>query len=487
MDTTNYVGCGSQTTLLANAHAAFKHLPKQIVELGHVFTDAGFELALVGGPVRDAFLAKTPHDFDLTTNARPDDTQELLRKWGANTWTAGKAFGTIGGQKAGLTVEVTTYRTEEYDSTSRKPTVQYGDHLEGDLSRRDFTINACAMLLPQLKLVDPHGGLEDLAEGVLKTPVSAQQSFDDDPLRIMRAARFTAQLGIDVSEDVMAAMSAQAPRLQIVSAERIQAELHRLMISPYPRRGLELMVYTGVCDEVLPEFSALRDTVDEHNRHKDVFEHTLTVLDNAMSMETDETGPVPAPDFILRFAAIMHDVGKPDTRKFEPDGTVSFHHHEVVGAKLTRARMRALKFDKATTKAVTKLVRLHLRFHGYGEQGWTDSAVRRYVADAGDLLQRLHRLTRADCTTRNRRKANYLRAAYDDLEARIDQLAKQEKLDAVRPDLNGDQIMSILGLEPGPQVGQAYQFLLKLRMEEGPLGQERAEEELVQWWKTHNK
>ncbi|MDO5049029.1 MAG: CCA tRNA nucleotidyltransferase [Actinomycetaceae bacterium] len=478
------VGCQDTDRLLKNAEDALTRLPESIFELGRVFSRAGFELSLVGGPVRDAFLALTPHDFDLTTNARPDDTERLLGQWGDTTWAVGKAFGTIGARKGDLIVEVTTYRTEEYDMDSRKPQVEYGDTLEGDLTRRDFTVNACAMTLPDLELVDPHGGLQDLADAVLRTPVTAAQSFDDDPLRIMRAARFSAQLGIDVSEDVMRAMADQAHRLEIVSAERIRAEFERLMISPKPRRGLELMVHTGVADIVLPELSNLQDLKDEHNRHKDVYEHTLTVLEHAIALESGPDGPVPGPDFVLRFAAIMHDIGKPDTRRFEPDGTVTFHHHEVVGAKMTRKRMRDLKFDKATTKAVVELVRLHQRFHGYGEQKWSDSAVRRYVSDAGPYLEHLHRLTRADCTTRNRRKSAYLQAAYDDLENRIHELEKQEELDAIRPDLDGKQIMEALDLKPGPEVGRAYKYLLALRMEHGPLGEQRAREELLKWWES---
>ena len=478
-----------QTTvadLMANAKQAFATLPPDLLKLARIFADAGEEIALVGGPVRDAFLGVAPHDFDLTTSARPERTESLLKQWGGATWDIGRQFGTIGGHRRGLQVEITTYRTDHYDPDSRKPDVTYGDTLEGDLTRRDFTVNAMAMRLPQMVLVDPHQGLEDLAQGRLRTPVSAVQSFDDDPLRIMRAARFAAQLGIDVDMDVMDAMTDMASRLDIVSKERIQAELVRLLVSPYPRRGLELMVHTGVCDLVLPEFSALQATYDEHGRHKDVFEHTLTVLDQAMDLETGPEGAVPAPDFILRFAAIMHDVGKPATRRFEPDGTVSFHHHEVVGAKLTRKRMKALKFDKATTQAVTTLVNLHLRFHGYGDSGWSDSAVRRYVTDAGEQLERLHRLTRADCTTRNRRKAAHLSAAYDDLESRIAALKEREQLDAIRPDLTGDEIMAILGLTPGPQVGKAYKFLLNLRMEEGPHSPQEAEAALREWWDHTN-
>ncbi len=477
------VGSGNVPQLLANARQTLAALPRPLLTLAELFTQSGYELSLVGGPVRDAFLGVEPHDFDLTTNARPDQTEELLDRWADTTWDMGRDFGTIGARKGELVVEITTYRTEEYRSDSRKPTVAYGDELEGDLSRRDFTVNAVAMRLPQMALVDPFGGLEDLANGFLRTPVSALQSFEDDPLRIMRAARFAAQLGIDVDLSVMEAMEKLADRLQIVSPERIRAELEHLIVSPFPRRGIELMVYTGVADQVLPELSALVATADEHGRHKDVYQHTLTVLDQAIALETGPDGPVPGPDFVLRFAALMHDVGKPDTRKFEAGG-VSFHHHELVGAKLTKKRMKALRFDKRTTEAVTQLVAQHLRFHGYGEQSWSDSAVRRYVTDAGEQLQRLHRLTRADCTTRNRRKADFLSAAYDDLERRIDQLAQQEELSSIRPDLDGEQIMSLLSLKPGPQVGRAYKYLLGLRMEEGPLGEEEATKRLLSWWES---
>lgn len=471
-------------SLMVNARNAFANLPSEILELGRVFEDAGEEIALVGGPVRDAFLGVNPHDFDLTTSARPDKTEELLAMWGDAVWDIGKEFGTIGGRRKNLVVEVTTYRTDSYEVGSRKPEVAFGDTLEGDLTRRDFTVNAMAMRLPSMTLVDPHNGLEDLAASRLRTPVTAEQSFDDDPLRIMRAARFSAQLGIDVDMDIMNAMEIMASRLEIVSAERICAELQCLIISHWPRRGLELMVHTGVAKIVLPEFATLVETVDEHNRHKDVYEHTLTVLDQAIALETGPDGPVPGPDFILRFAALMHDVGKPDTRVFEKNGTVSFHHHEIVGAKMTRKRMRALKFDKATTQAVEKLVSLHLRFHGYGEVAWSDSAVRRYVADAGDQLERLHRLTRADCTTRNRRKAMMLSSAYDDLENRIVALREQEELDAIRPDLDGDQIMEILGLRPSRAVKLARDYLMELRLENGPMGEEAAKAALLDWWSS---
>lgn len=475
-------GVNRRARILMQGQQALHNLPAAISELGSIFARSGFELALVGGPVRDAFLGLPIHDFDLATSAHPEQTEQLLAQWGDTTWDIGKEFGTIGAARDGLVVEVTTYRTEAYDPHSRKPEVEYGDTLEGDLTRRDFTVNAMAVRLPQLELVDPCGGLAALLLGELDTPAPATQSFDDDPLRIMRACRFASQLGFSVSERVFSAMARQAERLSIVSVERVQAELHRLIIGKQPRRGLELMVETGVADVVLPEIANLRETVDEHGRHKDVYEHTLTVVDKAIALETDDDGPVPAPDFVLRFAALMHDVGKPATRRFEPNGTVSFHAHDIVGARLTRKRMQALRFDKASTKAVARLVELHLRFHGYGEQEWSDSAVRRYVTDAGPLLERLNRLTRADCTTRNRRKAARLSAGMDDLERRIAELKEQEEIAAIRPDLDGRQIMEILELSPGREVGQARDFLLQLRMEEGPLGQEEATARLLQWW-----
>ena len=472
----------SPAELLRTALTVITEHAPQAIELGSVFADAGHELALVGGPVRDAFLGRAGVDLDFATSARPEQTEQLLTAWGEATWDMGREFGTIGARKGSALVEVTTYRSEAYDPSSRKPDVVYGDTLDGDLSRRDFTVNSMALRLPELVFVDPFHGLQDLADGVLRTPATPEQSFTDDPLRMMRAVRFAAQLGFDVHPDVLAAMTAMADRIQIVSAERVQAELVKLMLAPSPRRGLELMVHTGLADHVLPELPALQLTIDEHHRHKDVYEHTLTVVDQAIDLETGPDGPVPGPDLVLRLAALLHDIGKPATRRMEPGGGVSFHHHEVVGAKMAAKRLKALRFDKATISAVTKLVFLHLRFHGYGEASWSDSAVRRYVTDAGDQLERLHRLTRADCTTRNRRKAARLSHAYDDLEARIAELAEQEELKAIRPDLDGNQIMEILGIPPGRQVGQAYQHLLALRMERGPLGEDEARRELLAWW-----
>ncbi|MDP3966849.1 MAG: CCA tRNA nucleotidyltransferase [Nocardioides sp.] len=449
-------------------------------ELGALFAGVGEELALVGGPVRDAMLGRAHHDLDFATSARPDVTEGLLRRWsGGGTWDMGRAFGTIGARRGDWVVEVTTYRSEAYDSTSRKPTVAFGDTLAGDLGRRDFRVNAMAVRLPGRVVEDPFGGVVDLVEQVLRTPGTPEDSFGDDPLRMMRAARFTAQLGFSVAPDVVAAMRAMAERITIVSAERVRDELVKLVCAPYPRRGLALLVETGLAEHVLPELPALALERDEHHRHKDVYEHTLTVLEQAMDLE-HRLGD--GPDFIARFAALMHDVGKPRTRRFADDGTVTFHHHDVVGAKITRKRMKALRFSGDEIDAVALLVELHLRFHGYGSGQGTDSAVRRYVRDAGDQLERLHVLTRADSTTRNKRKADRLRRTYDDLEARIAHLSEAEELASLRPDLDGNQIMEILGVGPGREVGEAYRFLLELRMDEGPLDTDRARTELLAWW-----
>jgi poly(A) polymerase len=393
----------------------------------------------------------------------------------------GREFGTIGGRRGGTLVEVTTYRADSYGDQSRKPEVAFGDSLESDLARRDFTVNAMAVRLPSLEFVDPFDGLADLAAGVLRTPIEPEISFSDDPLRMMRAARFASQLGLEVEATTLGAIERMSERLGIVSAERVRDELTKLLLGADPRRGLEILVGCGLADQVIPEVSALRLEVDEHHHHKDVYEHTLTVIDQAIALETGPEGAVPGPDLVLRLAALMHDIGKPATRRFEPGGVVSFHHHEIVGAKMAARRLKALRFDKVIIQAVARLTELHLRFHGYGEASWTDSAVRRYVTDAGEQLERLHRLTRADCTTRNRRKADQLSFAYDDLEHRIAELREHEELKAIRPDLDGEQIMAILGIPPGRAVGEAYAFLLELRMEEGPLGEEEARGRLLAW------
>ncbi|MET7405131.1 CCA tRNA nucleotidyltransferase [Streptomyces parvulus] len=445
-------------------------------DLARRFQEAGFSLALVGGSVRDALLGRLGNDLDFTTDARPQDVLKIVRPWADAVWEVGIAFGTVGAQKDGYQVEVTTYRSEAYDRTSRKPEVSYGDSIEQDLVRRDFTVNAMAVALPEKQFIDPHGGLDDLAARVLRTPGTPEESFSDDPLRMMRAARFAAQLDFEVAPEVVAAMKDMAGRIDIVSAERVRDELNKLILSAHPRKGLTLLVESGLADRVLPELPALRLERDEHHRHKDVYDHTLIVLEQAMALETE------GPDLTLRLAALLHDIGKPRTRRFEGDGRVSFHHHEVVGAKMTKKRMTALKYSNDLVKDVSRLVELHLRFHGYGTGEWTDSAVRRYVRDAGPLLDRLHKLTRSDCTTRNKRKASALARAYDGLEDRIAQLQQQEELDSIRPDLDGNQIMSILDVPPGPAVGQAYKHLLELRLENGPMEHEAAVAALREWW-----
>jgi poly(A) polymerase len=446
-------------------------------------------LALVGGPVRDAFLGRRSPDLDFTTDATPDETLAVIRGWADAHWEIGKAFGTIGLRKGGHLIEVTTYRSDVYDRTSRKPEVTFGSTLSEDLVRRDFTVNAMAVRFPSLEFVDEHGGLADLAARMLRTPSSPEASFADDPLRMLRAARFASQLGFTVAPAVTAAMTTAAGTLSIVSAERVREEFTRLVMSDSPREGLTLLVETGLADVFLPELPALQLEVDEHHHHKDVYQHSLTVLEQAIALEGPRVVPgvaapetVDGPDLVLRLAALLHDVGKPATRRFEPRGGVSFHHHEIVGAKLVTKRLRAMRYDKETIAAVSRLVELHLRFHGYGAGEWTDSAVRRYVTDAGPLLPRLHLLTRSDSTTRNARKAQRLATTYDELEGRIERLKAAEELAAVRPELNGNEIGEILGVPPGKVIGEAYRFLLGVRLDEGPIGKDAAREHLLAWW-----
>lgn len=450
--------------------------------LAEVFAAAGYELALVGGPVRDAFLGRTATDLDLTTGATPDEILALVAPLAQAHWDIGRDFGTVGARIDGVTVEITTYRSDAYAADSRKPEVVFGTTLDGDLARRDFTVNAMALrLLPggDPILVDPTGGLDDLFARRLRTPSAPQVSFGDDPLRMMRAARFVAQLGFTLDADALAAAQGMAERIGIVSAERVGEELTKLMLAPDPAAGIRLLVDAGIAEQVLPEVPALQLEIDEHAHHKDVYEHSLTVLRQAVQLEGERGHE---PDLVLRLAALLHDIGKPDTRRIEPGGTVTFYHHDVVGAKLAARRLRALRFDKETVQAVAELVRLHLRFFGYSEGAWTDSAVRRYVRDAGELLERLHILSRADVTTRNRRKATRLAAAYDELEGRIAVLAEEEELASLRPDLDGEQIMTLLGIPAGPVVGEAYRFLLDLRLDQGPLGEEEAARRLTAWW-----
>ncbi|WP_196832937.1 CCA tRNA nucleotidyltransferase [Mycetocola sp. CAN_C7] len=454
------------------------------------FADAGFELSLVGGPVRDAMLGRVVSDLDFTTNASPDDILRIVTPLSDAHWDVGREFGTIGArigtERGAETVEITTYRADAYDGITRKPVVAFGDSLEGDLKRRDFTVNAMALRIPEVRLVDPCGGVEDLLSGTLRTPSTPEVSFGDDPLRMMRAARFASQLGFEVDAETRAAMSAMADSIRIVSVERMQVELSKLLCTQKPRTGIELLVESGLADIVLPEIPALRLEIDEHHHHKDVYQHSLTVLEQAIGYE-ESRNPGQAPDLILRLAALMHDIGKPATRRLEPGGAVSFYHHDVVGSKLAKRRLTALRYDNDTIKDVARLIELHLRFFGYTDGAWSDSAVRRYVRDAGHLLERLHLLTRADVTTRNRRKADRLGFAYDDLEARIAELREQEEMDAVRPDLDGNAIQRVLGIKPGREVGEAYRWLLELRLDEGPLGEHEAEQRLRAWWADRNQ
>jgi poly(A) polymerase len=450
-------------------------VPAAADELGALFAHAGHELHLVGGTIRDALLGRSADDLDFTTDARPERVLELVADTADATWTTGIEFGTVGAQLGAVRCEITTYRADRYDRISRNPVVAYGDSLDDDLRRRDFTMNAMALSVPGRVFTDPYGGLRDLATGVLRTPAEPEESFADDPLRMLRAARFVAQLGVTPTPAVVAAMTAMAAQLDRITVERVQVELSKLLLGRYPRRGLELLVDTGVADRVVPELPALRMEIDEHHQHKDVYVHTLTVLDQAILHEVD------GPDLVLRLAAVLHDIGKPATRRHEPGGGVSFHHHEVVGAKLTRARLRALRYPKDVTEDVAKLVLLHLRFHGYGRGEWTDSAVRRYVTDAGPLLDRLHKLVRSDCTTRNKRRAVALARSYDTLEERITRIAAEEDLRAVRPDLDGNEIMRLLDLPPGPLVGEAWRHLKELRLDRGPLDYAEAVDELNRW------
>ncbi|MFT4157410.1 MAG: CCA tRNA nucleotidyltransferase [Microbacterium sp.] len=449
--------------------------------LAEAFDAAGFDLAVVGGPVRDALLGRATHDLDFTTNARPDDILTIVKPISTAHWDIGRAFGTIGARVQGEQVEITTYRADNYDGLTRKPTVEFGDTIDGDLVRRDFTVNAMALQVPAVKLIDPTGGVEDLVGGVLRTPTDPRISFGDDPLRMLRAARFSSQLGFVIDQATSGAIADLRETLKIVSPERVQSELVRLMQTDDPVRGIRSLVDTGLIDEFLPEISALRLEVDEHHHHKDVYEHSLTVLRQAIELEHSRH-PDAGPDVPLRIAALLHDIGKPRTRKLEDGGVVTFHHHDVVGARMARKRLQALRFDTETTDAVATLIELHLRFFGYAEGVWSDSAVRRYVRDAGDLLERLHILTRADVTTRDRRKSARLAAAYDDLEARIAALREQEELDSIRPELDGNQIQQILGIRPGREVGDAYRFLLDLRLDEGVIGADAAEQRLRAWW-----
>ena len=456
----------------------------EATELASLFKSAGYKLALVGGPVRDAILGRLGNDLDFTTDAHPKDCEKILNKWADFVWDIGAAFGTVAGKKGEITVEVTTYRSESYDSSSRKPNVEFGKTIEGDLARRDFTINAMALELttPEPTFIDLFNGVADLQNKLIKTPGKAEESFSDDPLRMMRAARFMSQLNFEIDPSVLVAIKSMATRLEIISFERIRDEFIKILMSPSPRIGITVLVETGLADYFLPEVPKLKLEIDEHHHHKDVYEHSLTVLEQAIGLESRLDGP----NLTLRLAALLHDIGKPKTKQLIAGGGVSFHHHEVVGARMCKERMKKLRFDNHIIEDVSQLVFLHLRFHGYGSGEWTDSAVRRYVRDAGPLLTHLHLLTRADCTTRNKKKAESLAKTYDQLEERIALLMEQEELDKIRPDLSGEEIMQILAIKPSPTVGKAYDFLLELRLEKGPIGKEAATAELLTWWKGQN-
>ena len=449
-------------------------------DLAKKFAEAGFTLALVGGPVRDAILGRLGNDLDFTTNAKPDETKSIIKKGADSLWETGREFGTIAAQFGDVTVEITTYRSEKYETQSRNPEVNFGDNIEGDLLRRDFTVNAMALELTTTPptFIDNFDGVNDLARKVLRTPGTPENSFSDDPLRMMRAARFAAQLGFDVDPTILVAIKEMAARIEIISAERMRDEFVKLIMSENPRIGIALLVETGLADYVLPEIPKLKLEIDEHHHHKDVYEHTLKVLEQAISLE-DRLG---GPNLVIRLAALLHDIGKPKTRELIAGGGVSFHHHEVVGARMAKERLKTLRFSNDVVSDVSSLVFLHLRFHGYGTGEWTDSAVRRYIRDAEHQLIHLHVLTRADCTTRNQRKAESLAKTYDSLEERILKLMAEEELEKIRPDLDGVEIMAILGISPSPIVGRAYQYLLDLRMDRGPLGPDAAKAELLTWW-----
>ncbi|MCA1005770.1 CCA tRNA nucleotidyltransferase [Rhodococcus hoagii] len=470
--------------LLDGAHRTLSSLSDVLDPLGARFTEAGHELYLVGGSVRDAVLGRLGTDLDFTTDARPEQVQQILRGWADNQWDTGIAFGTISAAKGADQIEITTYRTDTYDGVTRNPEVQYGTTLDEDLVRRDFTVNAMAVRVDgsgTFEFVDPLNGMDALLAGVLDTPAAPEISFNDDPLRMLRACRFVSQLGFTLAPRVQEAIVDMSEQIERITAERVHTELDKLILGEFPIDGVNVMCETGLAARVIPEIPQLKLEIDEHHQHKDVYWHSLTVLKQAIDLEDGD------PDLVLRWAALLHDVGKPPTRRHEPGGGVSFHHHEVVGAKMVRKRMRALKYSKQMVDEVGQLVFLHLRFHGYGEGQWTDSAVRRYVTDAGDMLPRLHKLVRADCTTRNKRRAAKLQATYDDLEKRIARIAEQEDLARVRPDLDGNAIMQLLGIPAGPQVGKAWKFLKELRLDRGPLDRDEAEAELLKWWADQPK
>lgn len=445
----------------------------EVEPLAARFVDAGHSIYLVGGIVRDLVLGRVDgtRDLDLTTDARPDQTLALLEGWADACWTQGREFGTIGARKGDTTFEITTHRAEAYRADSRKPHVVFADDVAEDLSRRDFTVNAMALRVPDVELVDPFDGVGDIAAGVLRTPLGPEVSFSDDPLRMLRAARFIAGYGLKPEPALTDAVVRMRHRLEIVSVERVRDELSKLLVVDDPTDGLWFLVDTQLSDEFLPELRALRLEQDPIHRHKDVLTHTIAVVAKT------------SPRLVVRLAALLHDIGKPATRSIGPKG-VTFHHHDVVGARMARDRLRALRYPNDVVADVSRLVFLHLRFHGYSDDVWSDSAVRRYARDAGPLLDDLNELVRSDCTTRNERKARMLAARMDALEARIAELREREELDAVRPDIDGNRVMELLGIGPGPEVGEALSMLLEARLEEGPLGEEEAERRLLDWWKS---
>lgn len=447
-------------------------------DLAKRFVKAGHELYLVGGSVRDALLGRLHEDLDFTTDATPEQTLETVRGWHDGTWLAGVQFGTVGVNKQGHRLEITTFRAERYAEDSRNPVVEHVTSVDADLGRRDFTINAMALRLPDRTFVDPFGGVRDLAARVLRTPGAPEDSFGDDPLRMLRAARFVAQLDLEPAPALVGAMKQMAGRLSIVSQERIAEELRKLLDAANPSKGLDLATDTGLCDVFLPELPALRLEQDPVNRHKDVYRHTLAVLDKIVA-----SGSAGEPDTVLRMAGVLHDIGKPATRRIGPEG-VSFHHHEVVGAKIARKRLRELRYPNDFVDEVCELVELHLRFHTF-RLGWSDSAVRRYVRDAGPLLDRLNTLVRCDCTTRNKARARELSDAMDALEERIAHLAAEEDLKSIRPPIDGNDVMTHLGVSPGPVIGRALAHLLEIRLERGEYSREEAFALLDEWAREH--
>jgi poly(A) polymerase len=438
-----------------------------VMSLADLFRSRGHELYLVGGPVRDTFLGRTPPDLDFATSATPEETLEIVKPLAADVWLQGMKFGTIGARLQGEHVEITTFRTEKYQPSSRHPEVKFTPDVKTDLSRRDFTVNAMAVRLPEKEALDPFGGLDDLKARVLRTPVEPEDSFGDDPLRMLRAFRFASQLDFLIAPEVLAAITKMKDSLRTISQERVRDELSKLLVGRAPGRALRLADETGLAETFLPELSALKLEQDPVHRHKDVFSHTLAVM--------ERTDPV----LELRLAALLHDIGKPKTRRIGPEG-VSFHHHEVVGAEMAKARLRELRYPNDLVQTVSEMIRLHHRFHTY-RLGWSDSAIRRYVRDAGPLLGLLNDLVRADCTTRDTAKAKRLAGRIDELEDRIAELAEREEIKKIRPDLDGKEVMDLLGLEPGPTVGEALAFLLEIRLEEGPIGKEEALERLRAW------